>query len=145
MGIENNDFVSDLAAAALIERMVRQAYGSRVSAEIQPLQWSIVRYISRTPKERCTLSWITSYLGLTHAPVSRAIKKLIERGVVVQSNNPDDARSNILELTSAGSEVAKSDPLFRMVECIRQLPSKDRKRFRELVRTVALTLEELDE
>ncbi len=144
LGIEGDDLVSDLAAAALVEQMVRTAYGSRVSADIQPLQWSIIRYISRTPRERCTLSWIKSYLGRTHAPVSRAIKKLVERELIVPRPNPDDARSSLLELTETGMEIAKADPLLRIVDSIGKLPPGDRKRFRDLVRTVALTLTDID-
>lgn len=129
---------SDFAAAMLLERIVRDSYPDRGSREIQPLQWSIIRYVSQTPEYRCTMSWIARFLGLTHAPVVRAINSLVAKGLMAQSPNPEDARSNILKLTEVGRAAATKDPLFAIVERIRLLPEEDRVHFRRALRMVAM-------
>lgn len=132
--ISNNDF----AAAMLLEKIVRDAYPSTVSSEIQPLQWSILRYVAQSPEHRCTMSWIKRFLGLTHAPVVRAINTLVQKGFLAQIPNPEDARSNILVLTPSGRKILDADPLLSIVERIQTLSNDDRSQFRKYVRSLAI-------
>lgn len=99
------------ASAVLLEKIVRDAYEKRQSSEVQPLQWSILRYLGAEGAERCTIVWISSFLGITHAPVVRAVQTLQKRGYVSQEVNPDDARSKIVRLTEKGWLQLNSDPL----------------------------------
>lgn len=131
---------SDRAAVILIEKMVRDMYQSKASSEIQPLQWSILRYLERTPEPRRTMSWVTSFLGLTHAPVVRAINTLVRRGLVEQQPNPTDARSNILSLTVIGLNTLANDPILGVVRRMSNLPDGEREQFRKTVRTLAMDL-----
>ena len=41
-----NQDKASLAAAVLLERLIRDTYTARHSSEIQPLQWSILRYLA---------------------------------------------------------------------------------------------------
>jgi len=130
---------SDLAVALLMERIVRGAYDARASREIQPLQWSILRYLGRFPVERRTLTRIAAYLDLTHAPISRAIRTLKTRGLVAVDPNPSDARSSIVSLTESGRATLELDPIRKIARSVRDLPDADRRAIRRSLRAIALT------
>ncbi|WP_074218839.1 MarR family winged helix-turn-helix transcriptional regulator [Rhodovulum sp. ES.010] len=128
-----------MAVALLMERIVRGAYdGARRSGEIQPLQWSILRYLQSYPPERRTLTRIAAYLDLTHAPISRAIRTMGARGLVEMDDNPDDARSHIVSLTECGRAALRADPIRKIADRIAILPEADRLAMRRALRGMAL-------
>ncbi|MBK5922335.1 hypothetical protein CCR90_00805 [Rhodovulum sulfidophilum] len=131
---------SDLAAAVLMERIVRGAYDTRNSSEIQPLQWSILRYLDGFAEDRCTLTLITSFLGLTHAPVSRAVRTMRDRGLVRQRSHPRDARSAIILLTDAGRSALELDPIRKIALLLGTLPDADRSAIKRALRSIAIEL-----
>ncbi len=130
---------SELAAAMLLEKIVRDTYSAKSSKEIQPLQWSILRYLDRNPAQRCTMSWVKSFLGLTHAPVVRAINTLVSRELVRQEPNPNDARSNLLFLTEQGKRALELDPIAKVANRMRELPEEERKTLMRSIRSLALS------
>lgn len=115
------------ASAVLLEKIVRGAYDKRRSSEVQPLQWSILRYLGTASEERSTANWIANFLGLTHAPVGRALKTLENRSYVSFDPNPADGRSRIVRLTDEGLAVLHADPLIAIAQQIERLdePEKD--------------------
>ncbi|TCP43156.1 MarR family winged helix-turn-helix transcriptional regulator [Rhodovulum marinum] len=129
---------SDLAVALLMERIVRGAYDTRQSHEIQPLQWSILRYLARYPAEGRTLTRIATYLDLTHAPISRALRTLRGRGLVSTEANPADARSSILSLTEAGWAALELDPIRKIAQRVAALPEPDRDAVKRALRVMAV-------
>lgn len=106
------------ASAVLLEKIVRGAYENRRSSDVQPLQWSILRYLSIADEERCTIIWIASFLGVTHAPIVRAIKTLERRNFIEHRVNPADARSRIVRLSSEGMAQLNADPLLSVADRI---------------------------
>lgn len=136
--LSSNGIKSDIAAAILLEKVIRDSYDKKAASEIQPLQWSILRYLEGAPEPRRTMTWIRSYLGLTHAPVVRAINTLKKRDLVIQTEYPDDARSKLLSLTESGLETLKSDPILGVAQHLHSLPEEERQMFRNLIRTLAM-------
>ena len=136
--MKSADTKTDLAAAVLIERLVQDSYAPRVSDAIQPLQWSIMRYLNNATELRRTMSHARDFLGLTHAPVVRAIKKLGTRGLVAYAPHPTDSRSAILNLTDAGRDALDSDPMLRIVERMHKLSSDERRFLQKVVQKLAL-------
>lgn len=141
---ENNDRRSNLAAALLLESIVRRIYTERGSCEIQPLQWSILRYLDGASGTGCTMTKIRSFLGVTHAPVVRAINTLSRRGLVRQKANPEDARSKLLSLTPKGIAKLKSDPILSVVEYLEAQPEFEREMFKRFVRDMVLSTQSGD-
>ncbi|WP_414898688.1 MarR family winged helix-turn-helix transcriptional regulator [Rhodovulum sp. YEN HP10] len=132
--------ISDFAAAVLMERIVRGAYETKNSSEIQPLQWSILRYLDRCAEDRCTLTLITGFLGLTHAPVSRAVRTMRDRGLVRQRSHPRDARSTIISLTDAGRDALELDPIRKIALLVCTLPDADRSAIKRALRSISVDL-----
>ncbi len=114
------------ASAVLLEKIVREAYENRRSSEVQPLQWSIMRYLGSESEGRCTIGWIASFLGLTHAPVVRAVKTLQKRDFVMYLTNPADGRSKLVKLTPTGWKHLKADPLITVAKRIERLTEEEK-------------------
>jgi DNA-binding MarR family transcriptional regulator len=127
-----------IASVVLMERLVRDIYPARQSSAIQPLQWSILRYISRMPVERCEVRWIAQFLGLTRAPVTRAIATLEARNLVNQKVSCVDARMKTVTLTEFGAETLLDDPIKLAAVRIRTLPDADQEQFVRAIRSLAL-------
>jgi DNA-binding MarR family transcriptional regulator len=127
-----------IASVVLMERFVRDIYPARQSSAIQPLQWSILRYISRMPVERCEVRWIAQFLGLTRAPVTRAIATLEARNLVNQKVSCVDARMKTVTLTEFGAETLLDDPIKLAAVRIRTLPDADQEQFVRAIRSLAL-------
>ncbi len=121
------------AAAQLIEKISQKLNRARGPGEMQPLQWSILRCISRHEDAAPHLLWIADYLGLTHAPVSRAVSTLIKRGFLTQSASAHDKRKRHIELTVAGKIQLEEDPLQQLVIKLRNIDEPD---FNGLIRTL---------
>ncbi|MFT6104439.1 MAG: DNA-binding MarR family transcriptional regulator [Paracoccaceae bacterium] len=139
-----NCLKSDIAAAILIEQLVRGTYSSLRSTDIQPLQWSILRYLARTQVELCTVQYVARFLGLTTAPVSRALQTLSKRGMVEAKSNPDDARSNLLFLTNEGRLALDGDPIILIATRLNMLPDDQRATFKRALQTLVITRNEKD-
>ena len=84
------------------------------------------------------MSWIKRFLGLTHAPIVRALTTLVKRGLIAQEINPNDARSNLFSLTPKGVDSLGADHILEVAKRIRNLPEGERKQFRKLVQRLAL-------
>lgn len=131
---------SDVAAAVLIEKIVRAAYPSREPGAIQPLQWSILRFLARAPEEQCTAHMVAKFLGITAAPTSRAIQTLVKRGFIVQVKSTRDARSNLLFLLPPAREALKEDPLIRLAECVANLPEVEKGLFKKSLERIVVNV-----
>lgn len=131
---------SDVAAAVLIENIVRATYTSREPGAIQPLQWSILRFLARVPKEQCTAYMISNFLGITAAPTSRAIQTLVKRGFVRQIRNESDARSFLLVLQRPAVEALKQDPLTKLAECVSNLPEGEKDLFKKSLERIVVRI-----
>lgn len=134
------DQIEAEAAATLLERMIRDIYGDKGSSAVQPLQWSILRYLRKTSADRNELRWIARYLGLTRAPVARALKTLESRGYVEQAISPADNRTKTVSLTAEGREKLNEDPIKVIADRILSLPKAEKLQFIRSIRTISLNL-----
>lgn len=132
------------ASAVLLEKIVRGAYEKRRSSEVQPLQWSIMRYLSMADDNRRTIVWIASFLGMTHAPIVRAVKTLQRRNYVQLEINPADGRSRIVRLSPEGVQQLKADPLLAVAERIDMLEEDNKRALISAVRQLIPQVEEAD-
>lgn len=135
---QESDVKKLIASVVLLERFVRDIYPAKHSSAIQPLQWSILRYLARMPYDRCEVRWIAQFLGLTRAPVTRAVATLEDRNFVSQETSSQDARTKTITLTDLGIATLASDPIMDAADRIRALPEIDQAQFINSVRSLAL-------
>ncbi len=127
-----------IASVVLLERFVRDMYPTKHSTAVQPLQWSILRYLSRMADDRREVRWIAKFLGLTRAPVTRAIATLEARNLVQQTTSGADARTKTVSLTPLGIKTLLTDPIVLAAHRIRVLSEADQAQFVKSVRSLAL-------
>jgi DNA-binding MarR family transcriptional regulator len=132
---------SDEAAAVLLEKIVRAAYPSREPGAIQPLQWSILRFLARVPEEQRTAHMVANFLGITAAPTSRAIQTLVKRGYIKQVKSEHDARSFLLVLTEPAIAALDGDPILRLAKSVSDLPADEKVLFKKSLERIVVNVQ----
>ncbi|MEZ6030063.1 MAG: MarR family transcriptional regulator [Hyphomonadaceae bacterium] len=122
--------------ARLLEQTARAVYDSRGPRAIHAGQWAVLRYLARAGRQARTVGGVASYLGVTHAPASRAVSSLARKDLVVVRADPEDRRVRRIDLTTTGRALLEHDPVHRLTAAIEDL-SADKQR------ELAATLEAL--
>lgn len=128
-----------VAAALLIERTARDIYEERSSSAVQPLQWSILRFLESSPTSDARVAVIAKYLGTHHAPVSRAVATLAKRGLVEKDTRAGPARTAPIVLTDLGREALEQDPIKKVAERLETLPERERRVFEKVLTYLAMS------
>jgi DNA-binding MarR family transcriptional regulator len=123
-----------------MERLVRDAYTERRSRDIQPLQWTIMRHLAGCDETQRTVQAVARAVGLTTAPVSRALRTLQNRGLIRQEVNERDARSSVSLLTEEGQQALQNDPLQKIENALGKQPEQDRVAFASMIKRLSETL-----
>ena len=100
---------TDLAA-----RLGRMTHTLQYSAGLNPVQWEVLRYLSRANRYSCVPTALANYLGITKGTVSQTLIALEQKGLISRSRNEQDKRSIRIALTKGGEKFIKKDPLFQM-------------------------------
>ena len=103
--------ISASALAELIERVARMLHSRGYAEDLFPAQWVALRYFAREAPPRRTASDLARFQGLANGPVSRTVRTLIQKGLLVRANQQPRGRAEILELTEAGHRLLASDPM----------------------------------
>lgn len=127
---------TELGVLLSLEQAVRQTYSDRRSSAIQPLQWSILRYLQTQPRPRCQLRYLAEHLQLTRAPVGRAVKTLEARGLLRQTSGAGDMRTKTIKLTEAGRQVLAEDPMRDAARRFAVLPEADKRCFQGVIEQI---------
>lgn len=128
----------DLAAAILIDKLLNDAYVDKGPGHISRLQWSILRCLARATPEQKTPTWIARFVGLTLAPVTRALESLNRRGLILRTKNSADGRQTTVALTESGRQILDKDPLKSLAALISRLPDEQRHQFKQTLQSISI-------
>lgn len=115
--------------ARLLEQTARAVYESRGPRAIHPGQWAVLRYLARAGRQARTVGGVAEYLGVTHAPASRAVAALARKNLVTVKADPEDRRVRRIDLTAAGRSLLDHDPVHRLSNAIDELPADRQREF----------------
>ncbi len=62
--------------------------------------------IHLSQNDECNISGLGSEFGVTNAAASQLLEKMVQQGLVKRSEDPQDRRHKILELTAEGKQIA---------------------------------------
>ena len=124
------------AIARLLEQTTRAIYECRGPKAIHAGQWAVLRYLSKAGRQARTVGGVAAYLGVTHAPASRAVAALARKQLVVVRADAEDRRIRRIDLTLAGKVLLDQDPFHRLIRAIETLSAEKQREF-------AATLESL--
>ena len=115
--------------ARLLEQTARAVYESRGPKAIHAGQWAVLRYLARAARQARTVGGVASYLGVTHAPASRAVAALARKDLVSVKADVEDRRIRRIDLTAAGKALLDHDPVHRLTAEIDGISSDKQKEF----------------
>lgn len=98
-------------AGALIDRIGRFTRGQQFVDGLSPAQWESLRYVSRANRYSCNPSALAAFLGATKGTVSQTLIALESKGYLRRVRGSPDRRAVRLNLTPAGEELLRRDPL----------------------------------
>jgi DNA-binding MarR family transcriptional regulator len=115
--------------ARLLEQTARAVYESRGPKAIHAGQWAVLRYLSKAGRQARTVGGVATYLGVTHAPASRAVAALARKNYVTVKADSEDRRVRRIDLTSSGKALLDHDPVHRLTSAIEGLSNSQQKEF----------------
>lgn len=110
--------------ARLLEQTARAVYEARGPKAIHAGQWAVLRYLARAGRPARTVGGVATYLGVTHAPASRAVASLVRKQLVTVKADSEDRRVRRIDLTAAGKSLLDHDPVHRLTTAIEALGDK---------------------
>jgi DNA-binding MarR family transcriptional regulator len=126
--------------ATLIEKTARAVYEERGPRAIHPGQWAVLRFLAGAPHSDRTVGGIAQFLGVTHAPASRAVASLARKDLVQVQIDPFDRRIRRIDITGGGRELLARDPVQRLAGAISVLPLSDQEALARVLETLYVGL-----
>ncbi len=102
--------------ARLLEQTARAVYDARGPKAVHPGQWAVLRFLAGADATERTVSGVADYLGVTHAPASRAVAALARKKLVTVKSSSVDKRVRQIDLTAAGKSLLNKDPVRRLMK-----------------------------
>lgn len=96
-------------------------------------------------QESCAVSDIGEYLGITSAASSQLLNRLVEEGWVKRSEDPDDRRHKLLELTPAGREMVRESMEIRQSWIVSLVDTLTPSEQAEVEKSIRLLLSKVDQ
>lgn len=126
--------MSDRNAEAIAELMLqvaRKVEAEANASELKPAQWAALRYLAKAAPSARTNNAFARYHQTTTGTVTLTLKALFEKGLLRRESDPEDKRLVRFDVTPAGEEVLKQDPLKTLVRAIKGLSAERRTQLTE--------------
>lgn len=124
-----DEYVDASVIARLLEQTARAVYDDRGPKAVHPGQWAVLRYLARAGRQARTVGGVADYLGVTHAPASRAVASLARKKLVEVEADTEDRRVRRIDLTETGRKLLEKDPVHRLTAVIESLSEAERTAF----------------
>ena len=106
---------------AQIERLGRLARAAQHEEGMKPVQWEVLRYLSRARKQSRNPGALADFLSSTRGTVSQTLIALEKKGLIKRLNCGSDGRAKRLELTPAAHEMLTRDPMEKFTIAVSEL------------------------
>lgn len=102
--------ISASGVAALMEQTSRLIHSAGHAEGLYPAQWSALRYFDEAPAPNRTTASLARFQGMNLGPVARTVRTLVEKGLLVRTDNPKSRKADLLALTVPGRTLLERDP-----------------------------------
>ncbi len=101
-----NDFLASMHIfSSAINELIAEQLHTELGGTLTIPQLKLIKLIAKTNLE--SLSDAAAFLGVTNAAASKAVDRLVRRGLVLRKESTDDRRATRLELTDRGTEILR--------------------------------------
>ncbi|WP_439560643.1 MarR family winged helix-turn-helix transcriptional regulator [Roseinatronobacter sp.] len=107
--------------ADLIVHLARLAQNTG-RTDLTAAQWTALRFFARANRFSRTPSAFSEFHSTTRGTASQTVKSLVTLGLLQRQNNTADARSTLIEVTQAGHDMLRQDPLGDLRRVLSALP-----------------------
>jgi DNA-binding MarR family transcriptional regulator len=110
----------------LVMCFIRMEMRSRRAPSLSVPQFRVLTFLSRVPG--APLSSVAEHLGVARSTASAMVDRLVRRELVSRTTHPEERRSVVLTLTSAGAQhlqQAREAASARMAKVLAGLPAAD--------------------
>ncbi|MGM0586681.1 MAG: MarR family winged helix-turn-helix transcriptional regulator [Pseudomonadota bacterium] len=129
-----------LLAAELIVHLSRVGQADEGEDALTPAQWTALRYFARANGMSRTPSAFADFHATTRGTASQTLKSLVAGGYLQSRRDARDGRVVYYEVTEAGRERLRRDPLRRLAGAIEALPAARREAVTAATRQLAAGL-----
>jgi len=135
------DITAELGAEIIVHlaRLAQSCGESGLTAA----QWSALRFFNRANRLSRTPSAFSAFHATTRGTASQTVKSLVAAGLLERHRNEDDGRSWRFELTEAGHEALRRDPMAALVRVLRALAPAERGALVASLQSVTAALSDL--
>ena len=117
-----SQFVRVKGVANLLEQAVRLVHGAGHRYGLYPAQWMALRYFAEANPQARTAAGLMRFQNMAMSPVARTVRALVEKGLLIKKPNPQDGRSDLIEVTSEGQKLLLLDPRNDLETLLSKLP-----------------------
>jgi DNA-binding MarR family transcriptional regulator len=108
----------------LLERTARTLHSRGYTEKLYPAQWAALRYFSAAPDDRKTATALARFQGLATGPVTRTVRTLIAKGLLVRAGSGGRGRAQKIELAKAGWTLLERDPFADLARAFDKMPTQ---------------------
>lgn len=135
--------VSDLSAhlgfwLRAVSNHVSQAFAAKLAAEgVTVAEWVMMRLLYE--EEAAPPSRLAEQMNMTRGGITKLANRLVDRSLILRRASPEDGRGQMLELTSAGTELVPKLALLadsNDAEFFGGLSSADRQTLERLLKRI---------
>jgi DNA-binding MarR family transcriptional regulator len=109
-----------------LERFARLVHSTSFTNELASVQWSALRFLSRSQPEHRTQGHLAGFSGVAPSSASRTVAALARKGLItVRRSGP--GRQTRIELTDAGRSMLNRDPLRGLARVLETLEEGEKR------------------
>jgi DNA-binding MarR family transcriptional regulator len=99
----------------------RLGIGAAPAQNLTAAQWTALRYFARANRFSRTPSAFSEFHATTRGTASQTVKSLVTLGLLSRQMHETDGRSTVMEVTEAGHEMLRHDPMAELRNVLEKL------------------------
>ncbi len=100
------------AITRLFELAARSLHSAGFAGGLYPAQWTALRYLAQAAPAERTAAKLARFQQMAVGPVTRTVRTLIAKGLLIEAGSAGHHRSKRLDLTPEGITLLQDDPLL---------------------------------
>jgi len=124
--LPNSGNIRTAPLASLLEQVARALHSAGHSQGLFPAQWVALRYFSTVEPRRATAIQLARFQGIAFGPVSRTVRTLIEKELLIKAGSAGKGRGEVIAITPAGRVMLEKDPLKTVQDALETLSLQER-------------------
>ena len=109
-----------VAIAELLIAISARVYATSHAHGLTPAQWSALRYFATANAGAANLASFVVHHGTTKGTASRTVTRLVQRGLLVRTQDGIDKRRQIVQVTPKGQTLLEQDPAHLIAASIKE-------------------------